>query len=51
MILRVVSGRVPEGKLDIVVDAYRRDYVPIAQQIAGRRMTVASAQSDGATAS
>jgi hypothetical protein len=35
MILRVVSGRVPEGKLDIVVDAYRRDYVPIAQQIAG----------------
>jgi hypothetical protein len=35
MILRVVSGRVPEGQLDVVVDAYRRDYVPIAHQTAG----------------
>jgi hypothetical protein len=35
MILRVVSGRVPEGQLDAVVDAYRRNYVPIARQVAG----------------
>jgi hypothetical protein len=34
MILRVVSGRVPEGQLDAVVDAYRRDYVPIARRTA-----------------
>src|SRR5580765_8230811 len=35
MILRVVSGRVPEGRLDAVVEAYRRSYVPIAQATAG----------------
>jgi hypothetical protein len=35
MILRVVSGRVPEGQLDAVVEAYRRDYVPIARQTEG----------------
>ncbi|HEX2755051.1 MAG TPA: hypothetical protein VHM48_06290 [Candidatus Limnocylindrales bacterium] len=35
MILRIVSGRVPAGRLDAVVEAYRRDYVPIARQTVG----------------
>jgi hypothetical protein len=35
VILRVVSGRVPPGELDAVVDAYRRDYVPVAQSTVG----------------
>ena len=49
MILRVVSGRVPEGKLDVVVDAYRRDYVPIARRTAGldRFVVAARSASDG----
>jgi hypothetical protein len=49
MILRVVSGRVPEGQIDDVVDAYRRSYVPVAREIAGLdQFTVAGrAASDG----
>jgi hypothetical protein len=35
VILRIVSGRVPPGQLDSVVDAYRRRYVPIAERAAG----------------
>ena len=35
MILRVVSGRVPAGQLDAVVDDYRRAYVPVARRTAG----------------
>ncbi|MEO5940945.1 MAG: hypothetical protein ABIZ72_08150, partial [Candidatus Limnocylindrales bacterium] len=35
MILRVVNGRVPPGRIDAVADAYRRHYVPIAEQTAG----------------
>jgi hypothetical protein len=35
VILRIVSGRVPPGQLDSVVDAYRRGYVPIAEVAAG----------------
>lgn len=35
VILRVVCGRVPPGALDTVVEAYRRDYVPIAAAAAG----------------
>ena len=35
MILRIVSGRIPAGALDAVVDAYRRDYVPVAREAAG----------------
>jgi hypothetical protein len=35
VILRVVTGRVPPGALDAVVEAYRRDYVPRAAATAG----------------
>ena len=35
MILRVVSGRVPPGQLDDVVEAYRSDYLPIARAAPG----------------
>jgi hypothetical protein len=49
MILRVVSGRVPEGRLDAVVESYRRDYVPIARRTAGLDRFVVAGQpaSDG----
>jgi hypothetical protein len=35
LILRVVSGRIPPGQLEAVVEAYRRDYVPAAQATVG----------------
>jgi hypothetical protein len=35
LILRIVSGRVPAGGLDGVVDGYRRDYEPVARGISG----------------
>ena len=35
MILRVVSGRVPPGQLDSVIEAYRLGYVPIAEAAHG----------------
>jgi hypothetical protein len=35
VILRVVSGRVPPGQTDAVVEAYRRDYVPVAAATVG----------------
>jgi hypothetical protein len=48
MILRVVSGRVPQGQLDAVVHAYRRDYVPIALRTSGLdRFVIAGRPSDG----
>ena len=49
MILRVVSGRVPAGQLDTVVDAYRRAYVPVARKTAGldRYVVAARPGSDG----
>lgn len=50
VILRVVSGRVQAGQLDAIVEAYRRDYVPVAQQAAGLDRFLVSARSapDGA---
>ena len=43
MILRVVSGRVPPGTLDDVVEQYRASFVPIATRTAGLdRFVVAS---------
>ena len=52
MILRVVSGRVSPGKLDAVVAAYRRDYVPLAGSAAGLDRYVVGARptADGAHA-
>jgi hypothetical protein len=47
VILRVVSGRVPPGKLAAVVDAYRRDYVPVACAAAGLDRFVVAARSAG----
>ena len=49
MILRVVSGRVPPGKLDNVVAAYRTDYVPVASAAPGldRFVVGAREQPDG----
>ena len=49
MILRVVSGQVPAGQLEAVVDAYRRAYVPIARKTAGldRYVVAARPASDG----
>jgi hypothetical protein len=49
MILRVVSGPVASGKLDSVVAAYRRDYVPVAQRTAGldRFLVAARPMPDG----
>ncbi len=35
MILRVVSGRVPAGRLDAVIESYARDFVPVARRTAG----------------
>jgi hypothetical protein len=52
LILRVVSGRVAPGKLDAVVDAYRRDYVPVAARTGGldRFVVAARLTPDGAHA-
>ena len=49
MILRVVSGRVPADRLDAVVEAYRREYVPIAQRTPGldRFLVAARSAPDG----
>jgi hypothetical protein len=49
MILRVVSGHVPEGQIDAVVGAYRRDYVPIATKTVGldRFLVAARPAADG----
>lgn len=49
MILRVVSGRVPAGELDHVVEAYRREYVPVAQATPGldRYLVAARPSADG----
>jgi hypothetical protein len=44
VILRVVSGRVPAGELDAVVDAYRRAYVPVARKTAGLDRYVVAAR-------
>jgi hypothetical protein len=44
VILRVVSGRIPAGQLDAVVDAYRRAYVPIARKTAGLDRYVVAAR-------
>jgi hypothetical protein len=35
VILRVVSGRVPPGELDNVVESFRRDYEPVARRTSG----------------
>ena len=35
MILRVVSGRVPAGKLDAVTEAFQIEYEPIARRMSG----------------
>jgi hypothetical protein len=35
VILRVVSGRVPAGQLEAVVEAYRQHYAPVARRTAG----------------
>ena len=35
VILRVVRGRIPAGQRDAVVEAYRRDYVPVARATPG----------------
>jgi hypothetical protein len=49
VILRVVSGRIPAGQLDAVVDAYRRAYVPVARKTVGldRYVVAARPASDG----
>jgi hypothetical protein len=49
MILRVVSGLVPPGKLDDVVATYRSDYLPLAAAAAGldRFVIGAREQPDG----
>jgi hypothetical protein len=49
VILRVVSGRVSVGSLDSVAQAYRRTYVPVAEQSAGlvRYMVAVRATPDG----
>ena len=49
MILRIVRGRVPAGRLDDVVAAYRRDYVPVAAAARGldRFLVAARALPDG----
>lgn len=52
MILRVVRGRVPPGKLDDVVDAYRSGYLPVATKAVGldRFVVGAREQPDGSHA-
>lgn len=48
MILRVVTGRVPEGQLAAVVGAYQGSYVPIAERTAGLdRFVVAGRPAEG----
>ncbi len=49
MILRVVSGQVPAGKLDAVIEVFRRDYEPIAQRTTGldRYAVAVRAAADG----
>jgi hypothetical protein len=49
VILRVVSGRVPPGKLTGVIAEYRTDYLPIAAKAVGldRFVVGASEQPDG----
>jgi hypothetical protein len=48
MILRVVSGTIPAGRIDAVVDAYRDDYVPIARATPGLDLfVVASRPTEG----
>jgi hypothetical protein len=49
VILRVVSGRVPPGELDAVVEAFGRDYVPVARTRVGleRFMVAARPAPDG----
>jgi hypothetical protein len=44
MILRVVNGHVPDGRLDAVVDAFREGYVPIAHETAGLDRYVVAAR-------
>jgi len=47
MILRVVSGRIPAGRIDEVVDAYREDYVPIARETPGLDLFVVAGRPAG----
>lgn len=44
MILRVVSGSIPAGRLDAVVDSYRKAYVPIARETPGLDLFVVAAR-------
>lgn len=44
MILRVVNGRVPPGQIDAVAEAYRRDYVPIAEKTTGLERFIVGAR-------
>jgi hypothetical protein len=44
VILRVVTGRVPPGALDAVVESYRRDYAPRAAATAGLDLYVVAAR-------
>jgi hypothetical protein len=46
VILRVVGGVVPPGQIDAVVEAYRRDYVPIAEQAVGLDRFMVGARPD-----
>jgi hypothetical protein len=48
VILRVVSGRVPPGQVDAVVEDYRRFYVPIAEATVGLERYVIGARPDPA---
>src|SRR5437762_12040285 len=44
MILRVVSGTIPAGRLEDVVDAYQQTYVPIARKAAGLDLFVVASR-------